>query len=216
VSSHKRRYPENFHNDRIIITQVFARHSQNTFTRLSYKRVDESPQKHCATKFGSCLVLGVLTVGLYSWWLSKPPKRPLFRSKNSFGVGRIFFYEKWAFSMRKGTKKFNSTGTKPTQGFCLQLFWGCRWDPPNSKNVLYEQFGLKLDICGSFKCHFFLKFYNFYRLFFYQNRWKVRRTMTANGKKITMHGLTLNPFMPRTITSMSMEVLASCKKSTSR
>jgi len=37
--------PWKFHDDRIIITQVFTRHSQNPFTRLSYKPVDESPQK---------------------------------------------------------------------------------------------------------------------------------------------------------------------------
>jgi len=34
-----------FHYDRIIFTQVFERHSQNTFSGLSYKRVDESSQK---------------------------------------------------------------------------------------------------------------------------------------------------------------------------
>ena len=33
-----------FHTDRIIFTQVLARHSQNPFTWLSHKRVDKSPQ----------------------------------------------------------------------------------------------------------------------------------------------------------------------------
>ena len=59
MSSYKRR----FHNDLIIITQVFARHSQNPFTTLSYKRVDELGPK--------LIAIGVRT-GVARWAMAPP------------------------------------------------------------------------------------------------------------------------------------------------
>ena len=53
--------------------------------------------------FGSCLVLGVLTVGLFRR-LSKPPKRLFFRCEKSFGVGRIFFLKSKLFRCEKVQK----------------------------------------------------------------------------------------------------------------
>ena len=77
----------------------------------------------CATKFGSCLVLGVLTVGLYSLVI-KTTETAFFFPLWKFVWGREnFFSEKWAFSMRKGTKRFNSTGTPPTQRFWFATFF---------------------------------------------------------------------------------------------
>jgi len=55
-------------------------------------------------------------------WLSKPPKRPFFPLWKFVWGRENFFSEKWAFSMRKGTKRFHSTGTPPTQRFWFATF----------------------------------------------------------------------------------------------
>jgi len=46
---------------------------------------------HCATKFGSCLVLGVLTVGLYSLVIKTTETAFFFAVKIRLGSGEFFF-----------------------------------------------------------------------------------------------------------------------------
>ena len=106
-----------------------------------------------------------------------------------------FFSEKWAFSMRKGTKRFNSTGTPPTQRSWFATFRAVDGTHRIPKMCYISNLGENRIFAGYFNVTFclnftifFKKFHFFSCRFFNQNWWKVRRTMTANRKKITMHG----------------------------
>jgi len=83
--------------------------------------IQVSLQSHCATKFGSCLVLGVLTVGPYSLVI-KTTETAFFRCENSFGVGRIFFLKRKLFRSEKVQKGLIQPGRHLCNVFGLQLF----------------------------------------------------------------------------------------------
>jgi len=73
------------------------------------------------TKLGSCLVLGVSTVGLYSLVI-KTAETAFFPLKNSFGVGRIFFLKSELFRCEKVQNGFIQPGRHLRNVFGLQLF----------------------------------------------------------------------------------------------
>ena len=105
---------------------------------------------HRATKFGSCLVLGILTVGLYSLVIKTTETAFFTAVKIRLGPGEFFFLKSELFRCEKVQKGFIQPGRHLRKMFGLQLFKGYRWDPPISKNVLCKQFGRKMNICGLF------------------------------------------------------------------
>ena len=119
-----------------------------------------------------------------------------FRCENSFGVGRFFFLKSELFRCEKVQKGLIQPGRHLRNVLGLQLFRAVDGTHRIPKMCYISNLGENWIFAGYFNVTFCLNFTIFFkkfqffkcRLFFYQNWWKVRRTMTANRKKITMHG----------------------------
>jgi len=127
-------------------------------------------------------------------WLSKPPKRPFFRCENSFEVGR-FFLKSELFRCGKVQKGLIQPGRHLRKVFGLQLFRAVDGTHRILKMCYISNLGEKLIFAGHFYVTFglnftiFLKKFHFFQMqIFFTKIGGARRTMTAYGEKITMHG----------------------------
>jgi len=77
---------------------------------------------HCATKFGSCLVLGVLTVGLYSLVIKTIETAFFSAVKIRLGSGEFFFLKSELFRCEKVQKGLIQPGRHLRNVFGLQPF----------------------------------------------------------------------------------------------
>ena len=118
------------------------------------------------------------------------------RCENSFGAGRIFFLKSELFRCKKVQKGLIQPGRRLRNVFGLQLFRAVDGTHRIPKMCYISNWGEKWIFAGHFNAAFCLNFTIFFKkfhlfqmhIFCNQNWWKVRRTMTANGNKITMHG----------------------------
>jgi len=116
--------------------------------------------------------------------------------KIRLGSGDFFFLKSGLFRCEKVQKGLIQPGRHLRNVFGLQLFSAVDETRRIPKMCYISNLGEKWILAGHFNATlclnftiFFEKFHFFKcRFFVYQNWWKVRRTMTANGEKITMHG----------------------------